>query len=232
MAVPSATFRTLHRIHRQLTDLRSRLDRGPKLIAARKANLTALSEAVETAKQSVKDAQLATNQKELQLKEREAHIVTTQGKLNTANSNKEYQAFLEQIAADEQANSVLSDEILELFDKVEELSKAVKERESELGQGEGELAELTKKIEGERGSLEADLKRLTAECEQLETTLPSEVKQDFERIVGTRGEEGLAEIDEEYCGNCNQNGERADDQRAPFGKSCFVQELRCFSLSA
>ena len=125
MAVPSATFRSLHRIHRQLTDLRSRLDRGPKVIAARKANLTALAEKIEAAKQAVKDAQLATSQKELQLKEREDHIQYTKTKLNTANSNKEYQTFLEQIAADEQANSVLSDEILELFDKVEDLRNAV-----------------------------------------------------------------------------------------------------------
>jgi predicted nucleic acid-binding Zn-ribbon protein len=42
------------------------------------------------------------------------------------------------------------------------------------------------------------------ECGQLEGSLPAEVKQDFARIVGARGEEGLAEIEEEYCGNCNQ----------------------------
>lgn len=204
MAVPSATFRTLHRIHRQLTDLRSRLDRGPKLIAARQSNLTRLAEVVEASKQDVKAAQLATNQKELQLKEREGHIRDTQAKLNVANSNKEYQAFVEQIAADEQANSVLSDEILELFDKVEELQKVVKERESELKQGESELAELTKKIDGEKTTLEADLARLTSECEELHNALPVDIKQDFERVVGARGEDGLAQIEDEYCGNCNQ----------------------------
>ena len=204
MTGSSATLRTLHRIHRQLTDIRSRLDKGPKLIAARKANLEAMAGKVEMAKQVVKETQLATNQKELQLKEREAQILTTQGKLNTANSNKEYQAFVEQIAADEQANSVLSDEILELFDKIEELKKAVHDRESEFSQGEEELAQVTKKIEGERETLEADLSRLMAECEELEASLPAEVKQDFERIVGTRGEDGLAVVEEEFCGNCNQ----------------------------
>lgn len=204
MAVPSATFRTLHRIHRQLTDLRSRLERGPKIIAARKANIETLDKSVEAAKQDVKAAQLATSQKELQLKEREGHILNTQAKLNAASSNKEYQAFVEQIAADEQANSVLSDEILELFDKVEGLQKSVHDRESELTQARAELAELTKKIDGERDSLESDLARLTKECEELQATLPADVKQDFERVVGSRGEDGLAEIEDEYCGNCNQ----------------------------
>lgn len=204
MAVPSATFRTLHRIHRQLTDLRSRLERGPKLIAARNANLNRLEESVASAKEDVKKSQLAANQKELQLKEREGQILNTQAKLNAASSNKEYQAFVEQIAADNQANSVLSDEILELFDKVEELQGIVSTRESELAQSTQELGEITKKIEGERASLETDLQRLTNECGELQATLPAEIKPDFERVVGTRGEDGLAQIEEEFCGNCNQ----------------------------
>ena len=204
MAVPSATFRTLHRIHRQLTDLQGRLDRGPKLIAARKANLAAVQASVEAAKQEVTDAQLATHRKELQLKEREAHIETTQGKLNTASSNKEYQAFQEQIAADEQANSVLSDEILEMFDKVEELQQNVTGREADLAKGTAELSTMTEKIERERSSLETDVARLKVECKELESTLPADVRPDYDRVVGTRGEDGLAQVDDECCGNCNQ----------------------------
>ena len=144
------------------------------------------------------------NQKELQLKEREASIVDTQTKLNTASSNKEYQAFVEKIAADEQANSVLSDEILEMFDKVEDLQKNVKDKEAELAQGKAEFAEVKKKVEGERESLEADLARLTVEGNELEATLPADIQQDFKRVVGGRGEEGLAQLEDEYCGNCNQ----------------------------
>ena len=204
MAVPAATLRTLHRIHRQLTDLRSRLDRGPKQIAFAEANLTTLSGVVDSAKEDVKKAQLTTNQKELQLKEREAGIEATRTKLNTASSNKEYQAFVEKIAADEQANSVLSDEILEMFDKVEDLQKVVKEKEAELNQAKGECDQLRKRVNGEKQSLEEDVARPTGECKELEVTLPADIKSDFDRIVGTRGEDGLAVIEEGFCGHCNQ----------------------------
>ena len=37
--VSLAVLRTLHRIHRQLTDLRERLDRGPKQVRAGEANI-------------------------------------------------------------------------------------------------------------------------------------------------------------------------------------------------
>ena len=50
--------------------------------------------------------------KQLQMKEREEKIVNLQGKLNAAKENREYQALKDQIAADKQANVVLSDEIL------------------------------------------------------------------------------------------------------------------------
>ena len=204
MAVPAATLRTLHRIHRQLTDLNSRLSRGPKQIEIGKANVAKCEAAVAAAKEDVKKTQLATNQKELQLKERESHIETIRGKLNAASSNKEYQTLLEQIAADEEANSVLSDEILELFDKVEQLQAVVGEQQQALEQGKADFQKLKDKVEGERGSLEADVARLTEECKELEKTLPAEIKQDFDRIVGTRGEDGLACVEGEFCGHCNQ----------------------------
>lgn len=204
MAVPAATLRTLHRIHRQLTDLGSRLARGPRQIAAGDSRIATLEAAVAAAKEEVKKTQLACNQKELQLKEREAKIEKVRTKLNTASSNKEYQMLVEQIAADEQANSVLSDEILEMFDKVEQLAGVVKEKDAELETGKGEVEKMKNKISSEKDSLEADLARLTTECKELEATLPGEVKQDFERIVGTRGEDGLACVEGEFCGHCNQ----------------------------
>ena len=225
MPVSAATLRTLHRIHRQLTDLRSRLTRGPKLLAAGEANVTKLQAAIVAAKEDVKKSQLLASQKELQLKEREDRIDNVRVKLNAASSNREYQTLLEQIAADEQANSVLSDEILELFDKVENLQMIVRQRESELAKGKGDLANRRQQIEGERSSLENDLARLTRECAELEALLPTDVKQDFDRIVGTRGEDGLAELEGEYCGHCNQmiNPQMVNDllmERLVLCKSC------------
>ena len=40
MAVPAELLETLHRIHRQLGDLRDRKERGPRQIRAREANVT------------------------------------------------------------------------------------------------------------------------------------------------------------------------------------------------
>ena len=44
MTFSAASLRELHRIHRQLSDLRERLDRGPKQIKARQAAIAAAEE--------------------------------------------------------------------------------------------------------------------------------------------------------------------------------------------
>ena len=122
MTGSAESLRELHRLHRQTTELRNRLARGPKQIKAKENNLTHVEGELDATKEKHKKSQLLLSEKELNLKERENRILDIQAKLNSASSNREYTTFVEQIAADEQANSVLADEILELYDKVAELS--------------------------------------------------------------------------------------------------------------
>jgi predicted nucleic acid-binding Zn-ribbon protein len=204
MAVSAATLRTLHRIHRQLSDLRSRLARGPKQIQAGEAHVTRLNQLRQSAKDDVKKTTMLADQKELQLKEREMRIEDVRGKLNACSTNREYQAFIEQIAADEQANSVLSDEILELYDKMAQLQDGVKRHEEQLAKGKTDIEKLRQKIDGEKQSLETDLARLSNELVEAEASLPAEATADYNRVVKVRGEEGMAMLDDDCCGNCFQ----------------------------
>ena len=135
MAVTAAALRELHRIHQQLADLRDRLDRGPRQIKAREANVATLTNELEQAKETAQQMRVAVDRKQLDLKTGEQKIVDLRAKLNTAASNKEYQALLEQIAAAEMVGSVLSDEILEGFDKIDELDAAANHAESRLESG-------------------------------------------------------------------------------------------------
>ena len=204
MSVTGPTLRNLHRIHRQLSDLRSRLERGPKQIQGAQANVERLEQCVAEAKQKVVQNKMATDEKDLQLRERENRIVDIKTKLNTASSNVEYQTFLEQIAADDQANSVLSDEILELLEKTTELESAVKAAEADLATGMEEFNAKKKRIDEQRGSLEHDLTRLTNELEEAEKDLPEDFSIDYKRNTKAKGEDALAPLDGEVCGLCYQ----------------------------
>jgi predicted nucleic acid-binding Zn-ribbon protein len=200
----AVTLRELHRIHRNLTDLRGRLASGPRQIKAGDANIERFEKELGEKKEIHKRSRMTADEKELQLKEREQRILDIRTKLNSCSTNKEYQTFIEQIAADEQANSVLSDEILELFDKVRDDETAVKESEQKIAKAQEELQKVKHRVATERDSLETDIGRLEQDLVKAEQELPGEVEQDYDRIVKAHGEDALAPVDGETCGGCFQ----------------------------
>ncbi|MGE0608995.1 MAG: zinc ribbon domain-containing protein [Pirellulales bacterium] len=202
MALTASALRTLHRIHQQLGDLRERAERGPKQVRAHEANVKRLEEELATAKSQHKATRVASDQKQLSLKAGEAKIEDLRRKLNACGSNREYQALLEQIAADEMANSVLADEILEAMEKVDEVHGKIGEAEQRLAKGKEELAKTHNSIREQLGQIEVDIKRLEIDLREAEAGLPTDIRSDYDRVVKSRGSEAMAAVEGECCGGC------------------------------
>jgi predicted nucleic acid-binding Zn-ribbon protein len=204
MTVSADALRQLHRLHRQLTDLRGRLDRGPKQVQAASLNLTRLKSTVDQAKEALTRTRVHADDKQLQLRQREDRIKDLQLKLNSCNNNREYQALREQIAADEQANSVLSDEILEALEKIDEQLEQLAQTEQSLNTANQEFEKLQRRVQTERSGLESELERVQSELVDAEAALPADFRADYQRITRVRGEEALAQVDGNTCGACYQ----------------------------
>jgi predicted nucleic acid-binding Zn-ribbon protein len=204
MSVTAAALRELHRIHQQLAELRDRAERGPKQVRAREANVTQLETRLAEAKERTKQTQMAVDRKQLDLKAGEQKIVDLRVKLNACSSNREYQALLEQIAAAEMAGSVLSDEILEGLEKIDQLTGQAKEAEKNLAAGKQELDKARLSIEESAKTIRADVTRLEAELAQAEKALPADFKADYQRIVRSKGADSLAVVDDGVCTGCGQ----------------------------
>lgn len=202
MTISAAALQELHRIHRQRTDLRERLERGPKQVRAAEANVQRLEEAHAEAKESYTKTRMASDDKQLQLKQREAHIADLQKKLNTCSTNKEYQLLVEQIAADKQANSVLEDEILETLDKVEGLQASVGEAEATLKKAQEEAGKTKARVADEQAGLESELARVNGLLVESEKALPADFKTDYDRVAKARGENALAQVEDDCCSGC------------------------------
>lgn len=204
MSVTAEALRELHRIHRQLADLRSRLAQGPKQIQLGETTVKRLEEEYKQAKENAKQARIAVDAKQLQLRQREARIADLKGKLNACGSNREYQALKEQIAADEQANRVLEDEILEALEGLDVLQAKIGEGDQHLKRAQNELAAVRQRISEQQQSLEEDLARVTGNLEQSESALPADFRREYQRIAKVRGEEALAQVEGGVCGGCYQ----------------------------
>jgi hypothetical protein len=204
MSVTAAALRELHRIHQQLAELRDRLERGPKQVRAREANVTQLEARLAEARERVKQTQMAIDRKQLDLKSGEQKVIDLRVKLNAASSNREYQALLEQIAAAEMAGSVLQDEILEGLEKIDQLAAAVKEADKNLAAGKQELDKARHVVEDSAATIRADLIRLEADLVHAEKALPGDVKAEYQRIVRSKGADSLAAVEDGVCTGCGQ----------------------------
>ena len=204
MMVTAAALRQLHRVHQQLADLRDRLDHGPRKIKACEANVARLSAELDAAREVAQQAKMTGDRKQLDLKTGEQKIVDYRAKLNTAASNKEYQTLLEQIAAAEMANSVLSDEILEGFDKVDVLDTVSKTAESRFRTGSEDLEKTRSAVQEDAIVIKDDITRLEIELVDSETALPGDFKGDYERVVRYKGANALATVEDGGCTGCGQ----------------------------
>ena len=202
--IKSALLRRLHSLHLQATDLQGQLERGPRQIKAGEAILAQCKTDVEAAQQAVKAAVMACDDKQLQLRTREDRIEELKAKLNTASSNKEFDLLKEQIAADTQANSVQSDEILEGLERIDELQEAVAAAEKDLSEKDKEHQARVKTVQSRMEVVRGDLEHVCSELEKLEAEVPMAVRSEYKRLTGSRGEEALAPIEDGSCGGCNQ----------------------------
>ena len=204
MAVTTAVLRELHRIHVQLSDLRDRLARGPRQVQVHTKNVASQQAILDAALQKVKETKMAGDKKQLDLNTGENKIADFKAKLNGCSSNKEYQLFLEQIAATEMTNSVMSDEILELMEKSDLLEVAVEKAKVNVAAAEAELKKCQEKVASEAGGMQTDIERLEGNLDGAEKELPAEMKVDYARIIGSKGSDGMAEVENQVCLGCGK----------------------------
>jgi predicted nucleic acid-binding Zn-ribbon protein len=204
MSVSAPVLEELHRIHRQLSDLRERLADGPRQVKIREGNVNRLQAELTKARDEHKAARVAADQKQLLLKSAETKILDRRTQLNQCNTNREYQTMLEQIAADEMAKSVLEDEILESLEKIERAQLAVAQSEANVAKGEAELGKVKSAVSASEAALKADVQRLEGELGVAEQKLPADFADQYRRLTKARGEDALARVVDDCCGGCYQ----------------------------
>lgn len=202
--ISTELLRRLHRIHRQRTDLTSRLERGPRQIRAGEAMVSDATEKWEAARHAVKAAKMVSDEKQMQLKGREDRIKDLEAKLNTAASNREFTTLKEQIAADTQANLVLSDEVFETLETIDELEAAVVAAAKECEAQKEDHTKRVAEVEAKMTQLTGELADVQAQLAKAESEIPVAARSDYKRVTDAKGEDALAPVEDESCGGCYQ----------------------------
>ena len=200
---PSATdYRRLHDLHLQLKQTQDKLSRGPRQIKARQARVTEAENVLAEKEADLKEVRALADRKNLDLKSKETHLVDLQAKLNAAASNREYEVITGQIEADQAAKAVLEDEVLEALDRVDAALKAIEETKAEIQQLEKETRDFATDFESKSTGLQETAAKLQGQIKEAETIVPSEMREQYQRLVEAYGPDAMAACTGGVCNNC------------------------------
>jgi uncharacterized protein len=203
MKTPADIIRRLNRILRQRADIRGQLEKGPRMIKAAKVSAETALKALNDHREAIRQKKMEIDRDQLQMKSREAKIVDSETKMNMAKKNIEYQTLKDQMAADRQANIVLSDEILEKAEDLDRLQALTAGFEEKSTICDAEAKKIESVIQERRIVLEEDLIRVNEELVATEGILTGELKGIYQRLVATRDEEAISPLEGRSCGGCN-----------------------------
>lgn len=198
----SDVLRTLHRMHRQLEDLRHRIAAGPKAIMAHSKQLDVKKTTHATVQDDIKQARLRADEKQLQLRTSETKILELKGKLNTCKTNKEYQLLTDQIAADSMATQVLEDEILDSLEEVDRVQATLPAAEQAVQTATTLLEETKTRVAAESKELETEVDRILNDLAAAEKDLTGDARSMYDRSVKHKGADAMTAVDGESCGGC------------------------------
>ncbi len=195
----------LHQIQTRLGNLNGRLRRGPLVLKTQNANIEKQQAALAKIHEEHQQLLAHAKRKELEVAANDQAIAKRKTQLQEAKSNKEYQALLLQIKADEAARGVLDDEALEAIDMAEKCAERFPPAEVELKKSQ-ELYETTKqKFMDEKPGIEKEIAGCHAELAVEEDKLFFDFRDVYNRLVrSVGGAEALAVVqNQKFCGGCN-----------------------------
>lgn len=214
-------LRELHVNHLRLEEVREDLARGPRQIKNAEKRVARREEEIEEQRERLMQLKMSADQKSLQMKTNEANIDQLKVKLNAASTNKEFDAFKSQIEADEMANSVLEDEVLEVFEKIDEVEAQIADLEQQRDASKEEVKTVAARVEAESPGLRAKADELEAKLSEGEKQLPEQVAVQYRRLVAAHGADALSSVEKSTCQSCLVQVRRNTQVELNMGKYVF-----------
>ena len=145
-------------------------------------------------------------------KEKESELKLGQEKLRKAKerllevkTNKEYQAMLTEIDTVEKSNGRIEEEILTLYDRIDEKKGSVKNHEKDFEQYRSSYESERKKIDEELASIDGELEIQKKKFEAVVPGVKPDLLRRYEMIKGRRNGIAVVSARNAVCSGCNMN---------------------------
>jgi predicted nucleic acid-binding Zn-ribbon protein len=219
MATVLEVLREIYETRRELTDLREQIKRAPLQLKAKENEVEKIKGRIAAEKDEAKKVRVDADARELSLKQAESRIRDLKGKLNLAESNKEYQVIQDEIKRITSDNDKLQDEILEKITQEEEKRGIIKTSEEELAAAQAEFGKYKEVVDYKITKLKGQVEILAQRLKQLEPEL-GESLGDYQRMVAAKGDVGIAECIAGTCQGCFSEQPPQSWQELLVGRPC------------
>lgn len=192
----------LQAVDKEIFDIKRQLVEIPTRLKILDLELETANSNVKKKEEELKNFQLKRKEKEIDLETKENSIKKMQGQLYQVKTNNEYNALEKEIAGLKADKSILEEEILGIFDRVEAA-------ENDVDVAKKAFAEDKKRVDAEKGKVEAAKKEIEAKFvefqEKRKTIVPmidKEILSRYDRILNNKDGMALVPVKGDNCGGC------------------------------
>lgn len=184
----------LFRAEQALREAQGRLDSASKNVRVQERKVNDLVERVKVAHAKLREFQAKGGEFELDVKTREARIEKLRTQQQTANNNKEYQAFLVEISTEKVDRGKAEDELLKVMEQIEKGQAEVKDLTSQLEAEQQKHATLKAQIGDTVARLSAEVEALRPARAAAAESVPPRHLHTFERLADRFDGEALSAL--------------------------------------
>lgn len=194
--------------------LEARLAAGPELLRADEAELERHRERHRVAARTAKESMRVAERKNADVDAADSKIQDLYTKMNTARSNKEYEAFKTEIAGHKADREILEEEALQQWGVGEERENEAAAEDARVAELEASLEANSREWDEESAGLREELAVLMKDREEQLRGLPPTWLMVYERVLERCGAPALVPVVEQYCQGCQMNISIHDVTRA------------------
>lgn len=196
------TLLALHRVDAEIEKLQSQKELLPVSLNRVRTRLERQTLSLETKRDNLKALRADAHATEVLLKGAEEEAEKLRGKLNTASTNKEYNALQHEIAEKVADASRIEDQVLAAMADIDALEEDIRTLEQAIGQIKHEHDQEADGIEKDMAGLDAKIHALRDRRSAAAAEVDPEMLEEYERIAAKKGATALAAVVANACQGC------------------------------
>ena len=173
----------LYKADQKLREAQGRLDATTKNVRIQERRVRDLTERINATQAKFKEQQAHAGTLDVDLKSRDAHIEKLRTQQQVAKNNKEYQAFLVQIATEKVDRNKIEEEAIKVMEGNEKLAAELKDLQAQHQGEQAKAAAMKSQITEQTAALQAEIDAIKPEREAASQAVPRQAREAFDRLA-------------------------------------------------